>query len=441
MQSDLPKGIHNIKFKVALCLIVSVFTLSLSGCQSINLTDLEEILASNDIAIPVAAFCEQNGGQVQQRIDATGEQFDVCVFSDGSECSQQAFQDGECGPGKYFGSQAPDDITAIAAPHCEQNGGTWQLRYNVQNQPYGACVFEDSSECEGGSFYRGECRPGQNFATPGPHGPQGPNQTPAEAIPFCAQNGGNWQARQNEQGGEYGVCVFDDKSECEGGAFYRGECRPGQYFAAPGPKGPQGPANLANPASQHCEQNGGTIQIRSDSAGGQYGVCVFADGTQCEEWAFYRGECSPGNAAPPGGTGNQHTYTNSTLGFSLDAPAGWTVWEAPNMVQFQYQAYTLYIGYWPANQNPPQLRTGMPAGDLKDAGQFNMAGSLFQKRYLVQQGNVRMVDFGHGLSFGPIQLSIWLDGPQGQGNNQAGEIPAEIIAQAEAILSSLTFQP
>ena len=52
-----------------------------------------------------------------------------------------------------------------------------------------------------------------------------------------------------------------------------------------------------------------------------------------------------------------------------------------------------------------------------------------------------MVDFGHGLSFGPLQLSIWLEGSQGQGKNQSVEIPQEIIAEAEAILNSLTLQP
>ncbi|MBU1866793.1 MAG: DUF333 domain-containing protein, partial [Actinobacteria bacterium] len=28
--------------------------------------------------------------------------------------------------------------------------------------------------------------------------------------------------------------------------------------------------------------------------GGTYGVCVFPDGSECDEWAFFRGECEPG---------------------------------------------------------------------------------------------------------------------------------------------------
>lgn len=50
---------------------------------------------------------------------------------------------------------------------------------------------------------------------------------------------------------------------------------------------------LANPASVYCEENGGTLEIR-DEAEGQVGYCVFPDGTECEEWAYYRGDCEPG---------------------------------------------------------------------------------------------------------------------------------------------------
>lgn len=59
--------------------------------------------------------------------------------------------------------------------------------------------------------------------------------------------------------------------------------------AAPEPEPPTpGPIGMANPASVHCEREGGRLDIRRDSDGGQYGVCVFADGRQCEEWALFR---------------------------------------------------------------------------------------------------------------------------------------------------------
>ncbi len=55
-------------------------------------------------------------------------------------------------------------------------------------------------------------------------------------------------------------------------------------------------AGLANPASVYCEEQGGTLEIR-DEAGGQVGYCVFDDGSECEEWAYFRGECAPESEA------------------------------------------------------------------------------------------------------------------------------------------------
>lgn len=66
---------------------------------------------------------------------------------------------------------------------------------------------------------------------------------------------------------------------------------------------------MANPASVFCEENGGTLEIREDTSGGQYGVCIFPDNSECEEWAYFRGECSPGGApaGPVGATAEPET--------------------------------------------------------------------------------------------------------------------------------------
>jgi putative hemolysin len=62
--------------------------------------------------------------------------------------------------------------------------------------------------------------------------------------------------------------------------------------ATPQPAG-QG---IANPASENCVKQGGTLEIRK-GAGGEVGYCKFADGSECEEWALMRGECKPKSAA------------------------------------------------------------------------------------------------------------------------------------------------
>ena len=49
--------------------------------------------------------------------------------------------------------------------------------------------------------------------------------------------------------------------------------------------------NMPNPASVYCEQQGNKLEISTAAHGSQSGVCVFPDGSTCEEWAYYRGEC------------------------------------------------------------------------------------------------------------------------------------------------------
>lgn len=52
---------------------------------------------------------------------------------------------------------------------------------------------------------------------------------------------------------------------------------------------------LPNPASVHCEEQGGTVELREEPDGSTTGYCLFDDGSECEEWAFQRGECAPGD--------------------------------------------------------------------------------------------------------------------------------------------------
>jgi putative hemolysin len=52
-------------------------------------------------------------------------------------------------------------------------------------------------------------------------------------------------------------------------------------------------ANMPNPSSAYCEQQGNRLQIRTAADGSQVGVCIFPDGSECDEWAYFRGECKP----------------------------------------------------------------------------------------------------------------------------------------------------
>lgn len=47
------------------------------------------------------------------------------------------------------------------------------------------------------------------------------------------------------------------------------------------------PVSMANPAALYCERMGGQ-SIAYSSAKGQYATCRFVDGTEIEEWRYYR---------------------------------------------------------------------------------------------------------------------------------------------------------
>jgi putative hemolysin len=89
-------------------------------------------------------------------------------------------------------------------------------------------------------------------------------------------------------------------------------------------------ADMPNPASVYCQEHGGKVELRQDASGGVAGICVFADGSECDEWAYFRGECKPGNTPAASSTPSAEIevasdgwkiYRNETLGYRFDYPA------------------------------------------------------------------------------------------------------------------------
>ena len=50
-------------------------------------------------------------------------------------------------------------------------------------------------------------------------------------------------------------------------------------------------SQIANPASEYCIEQGNDLTIKTNPDGSQTGYCVSPEDTECEEWAFFRGEC------------------------------------------------------------------------------------------------------------------------------------------------------
>jgi len=174
--------------------------------------------------------------------------------------------------------EAPIGMPNPASVHCTDQGGKLDIRDETDGQ-VGYCIFPDGSECEEWAYFKGECTPG---------GGEGKADMANPASVNCVDQGGKLDIR-DEAGGQVGYCIFPDGSECEEWAYFKGECAPG---------GGESKIGMPNPASQNCVDQGGKLDIR-DETDGQVGYCVFPDGSECEEWAYFKGECAPG-----GGEGN-----------------------------------------------------------------------------------------------------------------------------------------
>jgi putative hemolysin len=81
-------------------------------------------------------------------------------------------------------------------------------------------------------------------------------------------------------------------------------------------------SEIANPASQNCVEQGGTLTLETRDDGGQYGVCGFEDNRQCEEWALLRGDCPVGGVKVTGYVTDAARYCAITGGtYAVDEEA------------------------------------------------------------------------------------------------------------------------
>ncbi len=73
------------------------------------------------------------------------------------------------------------------------------------------------------------------------------------------------------------------------------------------------PVGMANPASTNCAEKGGKIEMRKNK-NGEYGVCLFDDNRQCEEWALLLGKCPVGGLKITGYENDAEIYCAITGG-------------------------------------------------------------------------------------------------------------------------------
>ncbi len=98
----------------------------------------------------------------------------------------------------------------------------------------------------------------------------------------CIKQGGRLEIEERGDGGQIGVCYFEDNRQCEEWALMRGEC----------PVGGVKVTGYVTPAARYCAITGGSYTITGNSSGdNQQGTCTFKNGTQCDAWAYYSGAC------------------------------------------------------------------------------------------------------------------------------------------------------
>ncbi|MGE5221028.1 MAG: DUF333 domain-containing protein [Omnitrophica WOR_2 bacterium] len=79
---------------------------------------------------------------------------------------------------------------------------------------------------------------------------------------------------------------------------------------------------MPNPASAYCVEKGFRLELQTAPDGSQSGICIFPGGSQCEEWAFYRGECGPDSSLTPSPQVNPTTENKA-----VEAAKAWLVKE------------------------------------------------------------------------------------------------------------------
>ncbi len=94
----------------------------------------------------------------------------------------------------------------------------------------------------------------------------------------CEQQGGRSQIVTRPDGGQYGLCYFEDNRACEEWAMMRGDC----------PVGGVKTTGYSTDAQKYCAWSGGQT-IATPNA-----VCTFKDSSTCADDAFYAGTCQPG---------------------------------------------------------------------------------------------------------------------------------------------------
>lgn len=102
----------------------------------------------------------------------------------------------------------------------------------------------------------------------------------------CVDQGGTLSIEVRGDGGQFGVCKFEDNLQCEEWALMRGDC----------PAGGIKVTGYITSAARYCAITGGAYVVTGNNGTvNEQGTCNFKVGMQCDAWDYYNGACDPGN--------------------------------------------------------------------------------------------------------------------------------------------------
>ena len=120
-------------------------------------------------------------------------------------------------------------------------------------------------------------------------------EIPNPALLNCINKGGTILIQKRGDGGEYGICIFEDNRQCEEWALFRGKC----------PVGGVKITGYVTQAAQYCVITGGSYKVSRQQDNKYYeyffqyivpmkeqGTCMFSRSKSCDVWDYFNGKCS-----------------------------------------------------------------------------------------------------------------------------------------------------
>jgi putative hemolysin len=111
----------------------------------------------------------------------------------------------------------------------------------------------------------------------------------------CGTQGGTLSIQRRGDGGEYGICLFEDNRQCEEWALLRGDCPPGGLKVT----------GYVTPAARYCAITGWQYRVTGEAnTEHEQGECAFGNGETCDAWEYFDGKCTPATG------GGRQTYSD-----------------------------------------------------------------------------------------------------------------------------------